>query len=335
MRVLVTPPRQIVPGKTVMVTCRAVGRSFRFVPNPKVVQTLLYCFAYELSQHEIDVHEFVWMSNHFHVVLTPRSDALPDFMKGLNSLASRALNSLRGWSGSNFEKRYNITVASDPDKVLDHCAYTLANPCSAHLVTRAEHWKGLTSAKLEYGEVIRVERPRFGLWSTPKAVLERVHRRRSRRPRSARPRSHKRAAYRGRWKTPDEVNLQLTRPKVHVDLSDTELREEVRRRMVRLEAKAEDERRTHGRRVLGMRRVAKQHWNDIPREREDMFGPEPKASGSSKWARIEVLQANRRFVTAYRAAVEAFMAGDREVVFPRGTWLMRRRYAVACATSPP
>ena len=95
------------------------------------------------------------------------------------------------------------------------------------------------------------------------------------------------------------------------------------------------ERVEQGRRVLGMRRVRAQHWNAMPETTESMFGPVPKASGDNKWARIEVLQRCGRFRSAYEAARDAFRAGERNVEFPCGTWMMRKRFNVRCASSPP
>ena len=98
---------------------------------------------------------------------------------------------------------------------------------------------------------------------------------------------------------------------------------------------AEGEREAKGWKVLGMRPVTEQHWADFPDKTEPRFGTVPKASGSNKWARMEVLQRCARFQEAYAEARDAYVAGDREVEFPCGTWLMRRRFNVRCTASPP
>jgi putative transposase len=307
-----------------LITCRAVSRSFRFVPTPKVTETLRFCFAYVLSKFDISVHEFVWMSNHFHIVLTTPDACLPAFMQELNSLCSRALNALRGWTGSNIEKGYNITVDTDEEAILHHCAYTLANPCAADLVMRAEQWKGVTSIHLEYGQEIEVERPKYGLWApslpgTKKARLRKQSRARAR-----------------RTVTPQRVTISLSRPPVaRGRMSDAEVRAEVRRRLVELESQAEAARAEAGKRVLGMRRVREQSWFGIPREPDDMFESEPTVAGSDKGARALATRSLLAFRKAYAAARDAWIGGQRDALFPFGTWLMRRRFAVRCATSPP
>ncbi|WP_181198320.1 transposase, partial [Enhygromyxa salina] len=65
-----TPPRSIHDQQTAFLTCRAVGRSFRFVPTEKVTQTLLFVLAYTCSKYPVSIHEVVYMSNHFHVLMT-------------------------------------------------------------------------------------------------------------------------------------------------------------------------------------------------------------------------------------------------------------------------
>ncbi len=328
-----TPPRQILPGQTVFITCRAVGRTFRFVPKPEVVDTIRFCFVLAASKYRIQVHEFLWMSNHFHMVVTAVDDALPSFMQHLNSLTSRALNALRGRSGANIEAHYNMVVVTDPAKILEHCAYTLANPCAANLVVRAEQWKGLSSYHLEYGEKLVAKRPKRGLWSEKRLKAEAAAeaKRRGRKGRK----SAGRAKRRGRRVTPDEVSITLTRPPGFDEMSDEDLRDEVRRQVVVREAEAEDLRAEEGRRVLGMKRVRAQHWNDYPKKTENMFGPVPKASGKSRWAVLEALGRCAQFVAAYRRARGAFVAGDRDVEFPCGTWQMKKRFHVNCAASPP
>ena len=121
-----------------------MNRQFRYVPKEKVVDILWCCLAAAVAKHAVRLHEFVYMSNHLHLVLTMDDTKLPEFMKDLGSLTSRALNSLRGISGPNVETHYNAVVVTDPQKCLEHCAYTLANPCTSHLVTRAAGWRSVT-----------------------------------------------------------------------------------------------------------------------------------------------------------------------------------------------
>ncbi len=325
-----TRARRIVPGQTVFITSRAVGRTFRFVPEDRVVQSLAYCFAVAVKKYDVLVHEVVYMSNHLHIVATFLDDELPSFMQYLNSLTSRQLNALRGRSGANFESHFNCVDIGDPEKVLEHCAYTQANPCAADLVTRADKWRGFTSARMAYGVPVVLERPKCGLWKPSRMNEERRQDAKAERQQKSAGRRRRR----GRVVTPDRVELTLSRPPGFESMTAEALRDEVRRRVVVLEDQAERARRAEGRRVLGMRRVKAQHWSSYPERTESMFGPVPRASGSNKWARMERLQADGEFQASYRRARAAFVGGERDVEFPAGTWQMRRRFNVCCACPP-
>ena len=273
-----------------MVTVRCTGRAFRLLPHRKVVETVLYCFAATLAKYDIRVHDYCFLSNHYHLSLTPLRDDLPAFVQDLNSLLSRALNALRGWSGSNFERAYNITVQVDDEAMVRQCAYILANPCAADLVSRIRQWRGVQSFGLEYGQRVVVKRPKFGLWTPVEGVQRSLRRRRKG------PWEKTRRSFRGRWVTPDEVSFELSRPPAHeAELNDSELRELIRREALKRQADAEAARRATGRRAMGMRRVLQQKWSDLPNSKEDLFGPEPKVAASSHWARREAAQ--RRHLT--------------------------------------
>jgi putative transposase len=229
---------------------------------------------------------------------------------------------MRGISGTNIEKGYNRVVVHDDEKLVEHCVYTLANPCSANLVARSRHWKGASSLGLEYGVPVSVERPKFGVWA---GKLTHTQRRASQRS--------KRAQYAGRCKLPERVDLVLSRPPVMTHLDDAELRAHIRRQLDETELELIRERKQKNRRVLGWKNVVAQHFLDIPRP-EERFGLTPSFSGKSLWARVEAAQRRSTFIADYYAALEAFAAGAFQTAFPVGTWLMKRRFGVTCCPVP-
>jgi hypothetical protein len=341
-----TPPRYIVEDQLVFVTCGAVGRSFRFLPTAAVVQLLWFVLAVVVRKYGIAVHEVMWLSNHFHVVLTDVHGNLPDFMRELNSLVSRGLNALRGSTGSNIEKGYNIVSPADDEKVVDHCVYSLLNACAAHLVERVRQWTGVSSFALDYGTPVIFERPQAGLWKHAG--------KNARTGTPGRRKSAGRARFRGRTKMPERVEFELVRPPIRADLGDDELRALIRQRVEADELALIRERAETGRSVLGMNRVLRQSWSDTPSTSRILFETTPRVSGGSKWARIEALGRRLDFEAEYVAArdkvvllLEAAgratrsfaarardLAGIGDVVFPHGTYLMRRRFALCCAPAP-
>ena len=56
----------------------------------------------------------------------------------------------------------------------------------------------------------------------------------------------------------------------------------------------------------------------------------PQVAAKNKWARIEALLRNRGFIEKYRIAFLDHVAGLANIVFPFGTYLMRKIAKVAC-----
>jgi putative transposase len=321
-----TPPRFVVKGQLCFVTARAVKRMFQFVPRREVVQVFQYLFAVAAERFGMRVHEALCMSNHFHVLMTDVEGRLPDFMHFLDSLLARSLNALRGTSGSVFEKEYGLSVDTGDEKVLAHAVYTLANPCAAHLVRRSQQWPGFSTLQMTYGQTLKIERPKVGLWKGVEAQAERTR---------ERPRQPERARHRGKpSRLPDVVELKLERPPIYLSMSDAELRAEVWERLDARELALIEKREHAGKGVLGVAKVLAQPWYGIPVHPEELFGLQPRVASESKWARIEALQRRRDFYDAYSQARAAFLNGIRDVVWPIGTWLMRVRFGLPCVVAP-
>jgi REP element-mobilizing transposase RayT len=310
----VTTPRFIIKGQLVFVTARCVARTFRFTPTKAIRELLIYCLAAILDKYKgrIQLHEFEFMSNHYHFLLTDVDACLPQFMCDLNSLIGRSLNAERGIKGTCIEKGYNIVAPRDDAKVVKHAVYTLANACAAHLVRRTKDWLGPSSFRYSYGESVTVERPQAGLWAEPGKAKRR------RKP----------------SKFPKEVELELVRPPVCRHLSDAQLRKHILESVEACESQAQRERKKNGRSVIGMAEILKQGWWECPKSRETTHGTEPTVSASSKWLRIEALKQRKAFLEAYRDAWNRYRAGEENVVFPYGTWKMRVLHNMRCAGPP-
>lgn len=317
-----TPPRYILPGQLCFVTWHAVARTFRFLPTRRVTQILTYSLAVMAERYGMQIHEVMALSNHIHLCVTDTHGRLPDFMRDLNSLIARSLNALRGTSGTVIEKGYNLVEVADPERAMEHCIYTLANPVAADLVRRAKHWTGLSSRSMRYGRPIQIRRPSCAMWSSVRS--------------NARRNGCSVVMTDGpRTRLPAEATLVLTRPPLCPQLSDEALRCEILKGLDRRERELMDVRRAAGRTVCGMKVVLGQHYSATPETAASLFGTTPKVSARSKWARAEALARNARFVEAYRQVRSLFVAGQRDARWPMGTWLMYRLHACPTTAGPP
>lgn len=100
-----------------------------------------------LEQHSlaqgVDVHAFVLMSNHMHLLVTPRRErALPLMMQAVGRSYVRAYNQANGRSGTLWEGRYRSTLIQTDRYLLTCMAYIDLNPVRARMVDLPEnyHW---------------------------------------------------------------------------------------------------------------------------------------------------------------------------------------------------
>jgi len=172
--------------------------------------------------------------------------------------------------------------------------YTITNPVTAGLVSDHAEWPGVL---LYRPGRITVERPE-GYFSDS-------------------------------GPTPERATLEIVAAPIGVP--DDEVVPVIEREVARREAKTRDAMRKAGRAFLGAAAVLAQRPTDRPRTREPRRTLSPLVACRNKWARIEALQRCKQFVADYRAALARWCAGVRAAVFPAGTYLMARRFAVAVA----
>ena len=297
-----TLPRPVYPGQTVMSQKRCIHGQFRLRPDPGVVQIFLYLLGYCAAKYEIELHEFVGMSNHDHEEFTdPRGNG-PRFLQTLHALVARAVNHAYGewdslWSG----QRGSTVRLLGPDDVKQRCIYVLLNPVEAGLVRYARDWTGVTSWHLEYGRPMTIKRPE-GFFSD---------------------------------KMPKTVEIVLQRPPgLYPELNDREARRKLKEEATAAQSELIARHKAEGRTFMGMKRVLRQPRHHTPNTQLERRGIRPHVAGKSKWARIEALSSLTEFWRAHAEARRAFEAGDTKVDFPYGTYLMQWRFGVRVRPPP-
>ncbi|NJK31226.1 MAG: hypothetical protein HC927_01765 [Deltaproteobacteria bacterium] len=289
-----THPRCVLPGKTYLITRRCSERRFFLRPDEEVTHVFKYVLARACEMYGVELHAFVAMSNHYHLVATDPYGRLPDFEQYLNSQIARALNCHWGREESFWDPdSYNAVDLIEDDDVLDKIAYTLANPVNAYLVTRARQWEGATSVRMSFDEDELVVRPK-GFFGKD---------------------------------MPQEVQLRIVPPP-----GSEQKPPELVQRQISNRVRAFEEQRDSSRIVLNMKRVRAQHWNASPETVEERGRLKPKVAARRKWARIEALQRCKEWLASYYDALARFCAGERGVEWPHGTWKMCVKLGCPCAT---
>lgn len=296
---LMTAARQVLPNTTYLVTRRCAQRQLLLRPSAVTNQIFLYVLAVAAKRFDIKVHAYCVLSNHFHAIVTDVDARLPKFEQYLDSLVARAMNSVLGrWEAFWAPSSYSAVTLLEPSDVVDKSAYVLANPVAAGLVRSGREWPGLWSAPEQIGgDAIRVARPEH--------------------------------FFRRNGPMPQSAELQLTPPPGFESAAgfSTQLTKALEchegRAILALESQE--------RKFLGPKRVERQDPRARPSGCEPRRRLNPRIAGRDRWKRIEALSRLVGFLRAYRDARRAMQNGERNVVFPAGTYWLRVHCAVACA----
>jgi hypothetical protein len=289
--VIVTLPRQVLPGSFYKITRRCTQRQFLLRPDEVTNNVFAYCLGEAAERFEIDVLMTTAESNHHHTDIFDRHGNVIAFVERFHKLVAKALNAHRGrWENFWSCAAPSIVRLEDRQAVIDAMVYTALNPVKDGLVARVREWPGVN-----------------GLC----ALLERRSLR-ARRP------AH---FFRADGPMPEEVALEIRVPR---ELGDVEaVRDEVRARVHETEARLADERRRTGRHVVGARAIRRQNWSDSPSTSAPRRTRQPRTGSRhlASWllARIRA----REFLGAYRAARQRWLEGS-EAVFPAGTYWLQR-----------
>jgi REP element-mobilizing transposase RayT len=289
-----TPPRQILPGNTYLVTRRCFQRQFLLRPSAETNGIFLYVLALAACRFGVQVHAFCVLSNHFHLVVTDPEARLPAFEQYLDALVARAVNaSLGRWESFWAPPSYSAVVLTTPRDILEKAAYVLANPVAAGLVKHGSEWPGAWSdPDLIGGDCIAVPRPT--------------------------------TFFRKDGYLPERAQLALQTPPGFASAED--FRQQLAAAVEQLEALHA----SNGRAFLGPARVRAQSPWASPEPGEPRRRLSPRVGGRDKWKRIEALTRLTTFVAAYREACRAWSAGVRDVLFPAGTYALRVGHGVSC-----
>jgi putative transposase len=291
-------PRQVIKGRVYLVTRRCTQREFLLRPDEETNQAFLYCLAFAAQRSGVDVVAFIANSNHYHAVVVDARGEIPKFLEDFHKLLAKHQNVLRRrrenfWSS----EQTSLVELVDEEDILAKTVYTLANPVKDQLVERAGHWPGSTSLTATLtGKLLYAKRP--------------LH------------------FFRSQGDTPASLTLRCVLPP-GLSLKRSEFGAAVRAGIRVAEAAAADERRRTGRQVLGRDAILRQSPTDRPAPKSAEPGIVPRVAARDKGARMEAIVRLKEFRRAYAESRSSWLKGD-EVLFPAGTWWLKRFSAVSC-----
>ncbi len=291
LQVGVSLPRPVYPGMTYMVTRRCTQRQFLLRPDPEIVNAFIYCLGYASQCYEIDVIDFIQITNHLHEVIHDRHGNAPAFYERFHGLLAKCVNAFRGrWENVFSDTQPSVVVLPTTADLIARLVYVATNPLKHHLVARVDDWPGARGYRaLLNGTPLHATRPNF--FFDEKGLM------------------------------PTEITLRVGIPPEVGDRA--EILEELQYRVEEYERDKAIERARTGRKVLGRHAVLHQPWNASPTSREPRRTLHRKIAAACKWAVLESLQRKRDFVIAHRTARAALLQGIM-IPFPFGTYWLRR-----------
>lgn len=295
-----TDARCRLPGMAYMVGRRTEGRVHLFRPDPLMNQAFLYCLGVAAQRTNVSVAAASLMSNHYHAVVVDHDARICEMMEYLNALLTKTTQVMRGWLGRVFDgERPSYVELLTPASIVEKCGYALANPTAAGLVRFSKEWPGVRTGVNDIGErTLRIERPA--------------------------------AFFADDGSMPEVVELPLVLPEVVMHTYGVkQARERIADAVARHEAAGHAEAAAKGWSFKGAERVLKGSPYSRAKTLEDRRRINPRYAGDREAIGAAVAR-DATFRERYAAARERWLAGDRDVVWPAGTYAMKRWHRVRC-----
>jgi putative transposase len=133
-------PRLTVTGYPHHVILRGNNRQDIFLTPADYQRMLDLLFEHSRAQ-KVDVHAYVLMGNHVHLLLTPQQDqALPKMMQAVGRSYVQVFNKVHARTGTLWEGRYRSTLIQTDRYLLACMAYIDLNPVRAYMVAQPEEY---------------------------------------------------------------------------------------------------------------------------------------------------------------------------------------------------
>ncbi len=141
------PLRSSLPGGLYELSTRVAGGQLLTTPTKEVHDLILGVLGHAMRAHNVQLHAFVFMSNHYHMLLSvPNSQTLSDFMCLLNANISRELNIVNRRDGAMWSRRFHaIPISSDRATQVWRLRYILSHGVKENLVAKPIDWPGASS----------------------------------------------------------------------------------------------------------------------------------------------------------------------------------------------
>lgn len=296
-----------------MVTRYVLGGENRFAPHAEMENGIGYFLAVYAQKYGIEIYAVCFSGNHEHIVGCDVRGRMPAFTRDFHARIARHYKETYGEPGPMWDKRQtNHVKAINPEDTASRYTYVAANPVKHQFVEHAEDFPGFKRQ-----------------WPAPPLTF--------RRPSWLNPKAKNPD---GSLKWPETVILIIYRPRGFDHLSDAELAAHLATLLEEKEEAFRKEVIAKGGTFMGAAKVKRQSRHRRPSRRSRQKRRKahrqviPTISAADRETRKEVLEDDRRWRAQYRDRFERWQRGERDVVFPHGTYKMLHVHRVAVAPPP-
>lgn len=285
-------------GSVVEVTTRTLQGRLILRPSPQLNTLILGVLGRAQRIYRVPIHDFIFMSNHYHLLLSVTSALqLARFMGYFNGNLAKEVARLTGWKDKVWSRRYQAVLVSNEESAqIARRRYILAHGAKENLVASPREWPGVSSLAAHLGQTDLT-----GLWFDRTKEFA----------------AQKRGVELSLDERTETECVHLTPLPCWQSLS-CEARKSLIDEMVRdIESEATRRRTETGKDPLGTKAILRQRPTDKPRQSKR--SPAPFAHCASKSARQLLWQAYGWFLGAYLDARETLRTTS-IASFPEGAF---------------
>lgn len=279
------------------VTSRTIHGRLLLRPDHHTCDLIKGVLGRAQSLYGMRIVAFVFLSNHFHLLLLPDSpQQMASFMAYLASNVAREVGRVRGWREKFWSRRYRaITVSNEEAAQVARLRYVLAHGAKEGFVAKPRDWPGphAIPALLEGASI-------GGTWFD----------------RSSEYRARRKGVRCSSRDFASSHTITLTPLPCWAAWTEARRRQAIAELLTAIEREAEVLRA--GKSPLGRDGILRQQPHEPPvlskRSRAPAF------HAATQEARLALREAYRAFVNAFSRAAERLRAGDRSALFPDGSF---------------
>lgn len=302
-------PRFIPPGGLVEITNRTLQGRRLLKPSPTLNQLVIGVLARAQRHYDIPIHAFVFMSNHYHLLLSPPdAERLSRFMGFLNTNLSKIVGKLYGWKGPMWQRRYDDIPVSDEEAAqVDRLNYVLSHGCKEGFVMTPQDWPGVHSI-----HALVEGKPMQGLWLG----------------RSAHPKGASDLTLTEQHPKAVEETITLTPLPAWSHLSAKHYRQRIQELVSAIQETTRARHDSLGTQPMGTQVIAQASPEERP-SRPLEAKPKPRFHAFKREVKKQMESQFQDWLTAYREASRLWRSGELDVRFPCWSFPPAPRYVRA------